>query len=305
MKDSPYYKQAELLLKILPYIMAEQVFALKGGTAINFFVRDMPRLSVDIDLTYCPLTERQTALTDISEHLRHISETINRLLPTSQIVFKTLHNSTFLKGVIVRWNDAVVKIEPNLVIRGTVFPLETRSLSKKAEEIFERAMQVNTLSTPELYAGKICAALDRQHPRDLFDIRFMLEHECFHDTFRKAFIIYLISHPRPIIELLQPTFKDISYTLYHEFYKITREPITYEELVAAREKLVTLILQSLTTQERQFLVSCMTEEPDWELLGLGNLEKLPSVRWKLLNIRKMASEKRQQEVARLRQYLEV
>ncbi len=137
MKDSLYYKQAELLLRILPLIMSEQDFALKGGTAINFFVRNMPRLSVDIDLTYCPLTERQTALEDISEHLRHLAETMTRVLPTSRIVFKTLHNSSFLKGALVHWNDAVVKIEPNLVIRGTLFPTELKSLSKKAEEAFE------------------------------------------------------------------------------------------------------------------------------------------------------------------------
>ncbi len=197
MKDSLYYKQAELLLRILPFIMSEGDFALKGGTAINFFVRDMPRLSVDIDLTYCPLTERQSALEDISRHLRHLAEKISRVLPASKIVFKTLHNSPFLKGAIVHWNDAVVKIEPNLVIRGTVFPVEIKSLSKKAEELFEMAVQVKTLSTSELYAGKICAALDRQHPRDLFDIRLMLKDEHFDKMFRKAFLVYLISHPQP------------------------------------------------------------------------------------------------------------
>lgn len=227
------------------------------------------------------------------------------MLPASQLIFKTLHTTAFVNGVIVRWNDAVVKIEPNLVIRGTVFPTETRSLCKKAEDLFEVTMQVNTLATPELYAGKICAALDRQHPRDLFDIWLMLTHERFSDAFRKTFLIYLLSHPRPIIELLQPTFHDISDAMYQEFHTMTSEPITSAELLATRAELVTLIEHALTIQERQFLVSCMMGEPDWDLLGLGNLEKLPAVRWKLLNIRKMASEKRQQEVTRLRQYLEV
>jgi predicted nucleotidyltransferase component of viral defense system len=304
-KDSPYYRQAELLLRILPLIMSEQDFALKGGTAINFFVRDMPRLSVDIDLTYCPLTERQAALEDISAHLRHLAQAIMRVLPTSRIVFKTLHNPSFLKGAIVHWNDAVVKIEPNLVIRGTLFPVETKSLSRKAEEVFEMAMQVKTLSTSELYAGKICAALDRQHPRDLFDIRLMLNNERFDDAFRKAFIIYLISHPRSISELLQPTLKNISDAEFYEFHQVMRTPITHAELLAVREELVALILQSLTGQERQFLVSCMQETPEWDLLGLEHLERLPAVRWKLMNIRKMTHKKRQQETHRLRKYLEV
>jgi predicted nucleotidyltransferase component of viral defense system len=58
MKDTVFFRQAELLLRILPLIYKEYVFALKGGTAINFFVRDLLRLSVDIDLTYLPLKNR-------------------------------------------------------------------------------------------------------------------------------------------------------------------------------------------------------------------------------------------------------
>lgn len=305
LKDSLYYKQADLLLRVLPVVMSVPDFALKGGTALNFFVRDLPRLSVDIDLTYCPLKDRDSALTEMSEHVRHVAEKIRRMLPTSQLTFKTLHNTSFVYGVIIRWNEAVVKIEPNLVIRGTIFPTEIRPLCKKAEDLFEVTMQVHTLATPELYAGKICAALDRQHPRDLFDIRLMLTHEHFSDTFRKTFLIYLMSHPRPIIELLQPTFHDISDAVYQEFHAMTSEPITSAELLATRAELVILLEHALTLQERQFLVSCMIGEPDWDLLGLGNLEKLPAVQWKLLNIRKMAAAKRQQEVARLRQYLEV
>jgi predicted nucleotidyltransferase component of viral defense system len=64
MKDSPYYKQVELMLKIIPLVAAERCFALKGGTAINLFVRDMPRFSVDIDLTYLAIVRP----THILEH---------------------------------------------------------------------------------------------------------------------------------------------------------------------------------------------------------------------------------------------
>jgi len=56
-----YRSQVELLLRVLPYVAKEKVFALKGGTAINLFVRDLPRLSVDIDLTYLPFEDRATA----------------------------------------------------------------------------------------------------------------------------------------------------------------------------------------------------------------------------------------------------
>jgi hypothetical protein len=70
--DKIYKKQVSLLLNVLPEVAKEKDFALHGGTAINLFVRDMPRLSVDIDLTYLPVDERTTSLTTIAEALRRI-----------------------------------------------------------------------------------------------------------------------------------------------------------------------------------------------------------------------------------------
>ena len=64
-KNSQYYKQVSLLISVLPYVAKEKCFALKGGTAINLFIRDFPRLSVDIDLTYLPLELRPDALKNI------------------------------------------------------------------------------------------------------------------------------------------------------------------------------------------------------------------------------------------------
>ncbi|GAK56848.1 conserved uncharacterized protein [Candidatus Vecturithrix granuli] len=305
LKNSPAYHQAELLLRILPLINVESVFALKGGTAINFFVRDLPRLSIDIDLAYLPLTNRQTAIDEISQTLQNITEKIIRTLPGSIIVSKTIENTAFLKGMIVKWEDAVVKIEPNLVIRGSVFAPEMKLLTAQAQTLFELSMSVRTLASAELYAGKVCAALDRQHPRDWFDIWLMLRCEGFYEMLRKAFLVYLISHPRPIIELLNPKFQPISDTLYHEFKAITREPFEYKELLNARAELVRIIKQSLTEKERRFLASFKQAEPDWNLLGLEHIQNLPAVQWKLFNIRQMTPQKRQQAVVKLRQYLEI
>ena len=175
MKDTVFFRQAELLLKILPLIRREEVFALKGGTAINFFIRDLPRISVDIDLTYLPLNERSFALDDISHALIRISEAIKRLIPGTKIILKNIRGTNTLKGMIVNQEGITVKIEPNLVLRGSVYPPEIKTLSKKAQELFELSIQSRILSMDELYAGKICAALDRQHPRDLFDVHFLVK----------------------------------------------------------------------------------------------------------------------------------
>lgn len=76
MLNTKFYKQVELLLKILPDVMKEDYFALKGGTAINMFLRNMPRLSVDIDLCYIPIEDRQTTLANINRSLNAIAQRI-------------------------------------------------------------------------------------------------------------------------------------------------------------------------------------------------------------------------------------
>ncbi len=90
MKDTVFFKQAELLLRILPLIYREDVFALKGGTAINFFVRDLPRLSVDIDLTYLPVNDRDFALNEIRRILLLISEGIKRRISGTEVIPKRI-----------------------------------------------------------------------------------------------------------------------------------------------------------------------------------------------------------------------
>ena len=187
MKDSVFFRQAELLVRILPLIHKEDIFALKGGTAINFFIRDLPRLSVDIDLAYLPVNERDFALNDISNTLIRVSESIKKRIPGTKTVLKNIHGTNILRGMVVNREGVTVKIEPNLVIRGSVYPPEIKPMSKKAQELFELSVQNRILSTDELYAGKICAALDRQHPRDLFDVHLLLSNEGLRAEIRKAF----------------------------------------------------------------------------------------------------------------------
>ena len=121
MKDTVFFKQAELLLRILPLIYKEDVFALKGGTAINFFVQDLPRLSVDIDLTYLPVNDRGSALNEIHSCLVLISEGIKRGIPGTGVVPKIIHGTEVVRGLIVNRGGVTIKIEPNLVLRGSVY----------------------------------------------------------------------------------------------------------------------------------------------------------------------------------------
>jgi hypothetical protein len=161
------------------------------------------------------------------------------------------------------------------------------------------------LAERELYAGKFCAALDRQHPRDLFDVLILFRYGAFDDALRKAFIVYLISHDRPMVELLDPGFSDIRPVFETEFRDMAAERVSCEELEETRKTLVARISSDLTLPERQFIVSVKEGKPQWDLIGLDGVQNLPAVQWKLLNIGRMASVKHQQAVRKLRDYLGV
>ena len=305
MIDTAYFKQAELLLRIIPLIDREAVFALKGGTAINFFVRDLPRISVDIDLVYLPVGERDVSLRKISSSLIRISRGIESNIPGTKVMSRKIRGSDFLSGLFVQGQEAIVKIEPNLVIRGSVYPPARRVISPKAGDLFEISVECQLLSENELYAGKICAALDRQHPRDIFDIMMLLKHGNFNAAMRKAFIVYLISHERPMAEVLNPGFVDIRPVFETEFQGMTLEQVSYEDMEKTRKELVSMIAGDLTVEEKQFIVSVKEGVPRWDLIGIEGVENLPAVKWKLLNIGRMSPSKHKKAVRKLRDYLGV
>jgi predicted nucleotidyltransferase component of viral defense system len=289
MKDNLFYNQADLLLRILPIVNRENVFALKGGTPINFFIRDLPRLSVDIDLVYLPIKDRSNSFQEISQSLNRIEENILRLIPGTKCQRKIADDNIY--ALIIHAKDANVKIEPNTTIRGTVYPITEYDLSKRGKELFEISLKSRSLVIEELYAGKICAALDRQHPRDLFDIKLLFENEGITSKTRKAFIVYLICHNRPIAELLNPNLLEIKKVYEQEFLGMTFEQVSFEELITTRERLIEEINTTLTDSERKFLISFKSLEPEWSLLGLPDIQNLPAVNWKLLNLKKMDSQK--------------
>ena len=305
MKNSLFYKQADLLIRILPHLAAEPDFALHGGTAINFFVRDMPRLSVDIDLTYLPIESRENTTLHISKKLQELAKRVRNAFPGIRIEEKRGGTKREVSKLFVNYRNALVKIEVNQVIRGSVFPVEERDLSKKAEKTFEKFVSVKTLPLAALYGSKICAALDRQHPRDLFDIKLLLKNEGITEGIRKAFLVYLISGNRPMSELLNPKLKDVKAVFENEFLGMTLIPVTCEDLEKARKDLIKRIHDSLTKEERQFLISFKQKDPEWQLLGVEGVQDLPAVRWKLENLEKISPEKRSQASDGLKKILGV
>jgi predicted nucleotidyltransferase component of viral defense system len=303
--EKVYLEQARLLLRLLPLIDRHQDLALKGGTAINFFVRDLPRLSVDIDLTYLPVTSRESALSAVGTMLDDLATDANRLLPGLKISVMKSPEDGNARMLILRLGGVSVKIEPSIVLRGSVFEVERRTLTTGARSIFELSLEVQILSFADLYGGKICAALDRQYPRDLFDVKLLLDVEGFTEDVRKAFIVYLISHGRPMADLLDPRFQDLAEMFNKEFAGMSFVDISIEDLIKSRKRLVNKIRAELTDSERRFIFSVKEGNPDWQLLGISGIEGLPAVRWKLFNISRMAPQKHKKALDKLRICLEI
>jgi len=286
-----YRKQVELLIRTIPFVAAETEFALKGGTAINLFLRDMPRLSVDIDLTYVPVTERATSLAAIDAGMKRIGDAITKGIIAAQVNASQPGDENYTTKLIVRADDAQIKIEVTPVLRGCVYEPIMKRVSPRVEDQFGFA-EMPVLNFADLYAGKIMAALDRQHPRDLFDVRDLLANEGIDDMLRKAFVVYLLSHNRPMAEALAPQRRDISVEYRRGFEGMVERPVSLDELLKVREDLIAEIVGKMPEQHKQFLVSVKKGEPDWSLLDLPDAKDLPAVRWKLENLAKLSAEKR-------------
>ena len=228
-----YKAQVELLIRCLPAVASAPDFAIKGGTAINLFLRDMPRLSVDIDLTYLPISARDTALTDIRTSLAAIAEALRRTVPGVHV--KLVESDA--PKLLVNQSGARIKVEPSIVIRGALVPTVESALCLAAQESYELFVEIRRLDSAELYGGKICAALDRQHPRDLFDIMHLQAAGPIPEQIRQAFVAYLAGHRRPIAELLMPNSKAIEDLFANHFVGMTDEPIELADLEVARKQL--------------------------------------------------------------------
>ena len=297
-----YQKQVALLVRVLPLVAEEQEFALKGGTAIKLFVRNMPRLSVDIDLTYVPVADRATSLRAIDEGMKRIADRIQKSDPRIRVTSSVLRPENIVTKLVVRSDDVQIKIEVTPVTRGCAYEPAVRSVSELVEGAFGFA-EIQVASFADLYAGKIVAALDRQHPRDLFDVRELLANEGISDELRRAFVVYMISHDRPMSEVLSPPRKDSATEFERNFAGMTNEPVALDDLVAAREAIIDTMVGHMPDEHRRFLVSFKRGEPDWTLLGLPGVADLPAVKWRQLNLDKLSADVRAREVGKLERVL--
>jgi len=281
-----YLDTARLLTQVAPLVFTDNAFALKGGTAINLFVRDMPRLSVDLDLVFPDYTlPRAQALAQINDAIRQAAERLTARGFQVHINAATEAGETKL---LVRRGNIEVKVEVNFVMRGIIHPVATASLTQKAREVLRADLEAPLVSLEDMYGGKLVAAMDRQHPRDLFDVMQLFAHEGITPSIRRAFVVYLASHNRPVHEVLFPAKRHISQEYERTFRGMTTEPVALDELLQARERMMRDLQQGLDRKERAFLLSLARNKPDWSQLEIAHLDQLPAIQWKLRNLAELA-----------------
>jgi predicted nucleotidyltransferase component of viral defense system len=296
--NEKYRKQVALLIKTMPSVYKLKEFAVHGGTAINLFHKNMPRYSVDIDLTYLPLKDREQSLQEINTRLLELKQSIEKTVTGIKITPKL--NACKLLCVN---NEAAIKIEVNGIKRGMIGDIEVKKLCPKAQQDFDMACLARIVPFSQLYGGKIAAALSRQHPRDLFDCKYM-DVKSF-DEVKEGVMFCLLGSDNPIVESLHPNLVNQREALDNQFEGMSDIPFTYSDFEETRRGLIEKVNKMFTDEDKEFFVSFEQGEPQWSRCSLGNVSNYPSVKWKLqniLNLKKTNPEKHKSGVEKLSSY---
>ncbi len=303
-----YVDTVRLMLAIAPIVFDTPRFAMKGGTALNLFLHDMPRLSVDIDVVVTDRSlNREEALEAINQELDRTRKQIEAEGHATE--FSAASSSGKAKGddvkLVVISGATAVKVEVNYIFRGTLLEPVQRPLTQQAEDTFSTSIVVPTLHEAELYGSKLVAALDRQHPRDLFDVMHMVSRHGLRADIVDAFVGYLCGHNRPVHEVLFGPKHSMAEAYEADFVGMTAEPVGLDVLEATQERLHRELPASLTENHRRFLISLVQAEPDWSLMPYEHLRELPALKWKLINLENLKKKKPkvfEQQASELREH---
>lgn len=295
--NAAYDATVRQLLDIAPAIFAAPAFALKGGTALNLFLQDLPRLSVDIDVVFTDHTlEREAALQAIATELDAVRGRLEAM--GYQVILRRNSGRSETKLMVVS-ELAEVKVEVNEVFRGTLLPHQHLPLSPATEERYTQSVTLPLLATAELYGSKLVAAMDRQHPRDLFDVLILYKTLGLTPDILDCFVAYLAGHDRPVHETLSPRPKPLEAVYANQFTGMTREEVSLEALEEGRRRLFQELPLALTAAHRTFLLSLVQRQPQWDCMPFPHLRELPAIRWKLLNLGKLRGQKLAEQSERL------
>jgi predicted nucleotidyltransferase component of viral defense system len=281
-----YIKQVSLLIRVLSEVFKIEAFALHGGTAINLFHQNMPRLSIDIDLTYIPFGERESDLKIIQLLLLEISKRLTQTIPGIVITLPSLQNEEC--KLFCQLGEALIKLEVNTVNRGIIFPVEIVPLCFHAQETFDQFIEARIVPKSQLFGGKIVAALDRQHPRDIFDIHQFLSMNGQFLEVKKGLIFCLLSSNRPLHELLNPNFTNQKSAFVNQFDGMSDLHFTYEQFEETRLTLIKKATELFSEEDKDFFINFVKgNREDLPVGKAGSNDAFlsyPAIQWKRYNL---------------------
>jgi hypothetical protein len=179
-----------------------------------------------------------------------------------------------------------LKIETSPVTRGTVHPIELRVVTDAVQERFGFA-EMNVVAFEDLYGGKLVAALDRQHPRDLFDVKLLYENEGLTGDLFRTFLVYLAQSNRPMHEIIRPSPQPLEARYVKEFEGMALVPVELADLTETRERLFADIAGRMDDAASAFLLSLHDGNPDFGQIDRPQGADLPGVRWKVQNLQRL------------------
>ncbi|OGI07736.1 MAG: hypothetical protein A2Y40_10035 [Candidatus Margulisbacteria bacterium GWF2_35_9] len=294
--NQEYIEKTRLLIEVAGQMDWESCFAIKGGTAINLFYSNLPRLSVDIDLVYGKEASRNEAFEEMITYLEIHAKKLNRLGFDSKRI-STSNNNPIGKLIVSRESCSII-IEPNFIARGTVLKTQKKVLCEKAIEIFQQEIEARCLDIREIYAGKMNAFLSRQHPRDIFDMMEYLKGNSLNSII-DVIMVYILQNNRPFHELLNPNEIEIVDAYQNSFLGMTREEVKLETLLEARTRILAEFKKCISNDHIDFFISCLKEKPEWDIFKEYKIETFPGIRWRMLNIKKMSAKKKKEEIHKL------
>jgi hypothetical protein len=228
---------------------------------------------------------------------------IKESLEVSHPTVRVQHKANTCKLLLDR-EGVSVKVEVNMGGRGLLGQPERVPLCDAAQDAFDVFCDMILVPRGQLYGGKLCAALDRQHPRDLFDVKLLLDNEGLSDEIRQGLVYGLLCSNRPTHEMLEPNLLDQRSAFENQFEGMSFREFTYDDFQQVRDNLIQRVRQSLTAQDKVFLLSVNRLNPDWSIY---DYEAFPSVKWKLLNLahfKKTNPKAHQSQLALLEQILD-
>ena len=297
-----YERRATVAMRLLPYVAPATMFVLKGGTAINMFIRNMERLSVDIDLSLLSRVGWPQAYEDIQGGLMQIAKHIKDNVKGVKVDFVPMRKKEWITQLNVTADGVTIKIEAAQGMPGCVHAPTLLGTQPKVSERFGYT-EMQTASFEDVYAEKIVAALSRSTGRDLFDMMKLFENEGVSDSVKSTFIVHLLADKKLVPQVITPKTDDITATFHKKFKGMTDYDVDIKDIERARDRTHTEMVVNMAEAHKQTILDYYSLKPDWSKIGLPQAAEMPAIQRRLDYLKTLTPEDRAAHIKEIKAVL--